>query len=114
MRKYNGGDKFIVEITGCASRGSEFLYEVNGFEGLLPERTLDNFKQVEKQEKGIDWESECKRLTDELNIEKEKHCKDVESLRYEMETLRGHLDCISSEKVMLEAQMEVVRLIFEN
>lgn len=114
MSKYNGGDKFIIEITGCTMRGLELLYEVNGFEGLLPERALDNFKQVEKQEIGIDWESECKRLTEELNIEKAEHCKDVECLVHETETLKGHLDDYCSQKAVLEAQMEVVRLIFGN
>lgn len=114
MSKYKAGDKFVIEIIDNIKTDCEHLYKLKGFDGLLPEYALDNFKQVEKQEIGIDWESEHKRLTDELNIEKEKHCKDVEALRYEMETLRGHLDDCCSQKAKLEAQMEVVRLIFGN
>lgn len=112
MSKYNGGDKFIIEITGCTMRGRELLYEVNGFEGLLPERALDNFKQVEKQEIGIDWESECKRLTEELNREKADHLNDIERLKHENESLMEFINEYSSENAILNAQMDVVRLIF--
>lgn len=66
------------------------------------------------RDKCIDWESECKRLTDELNREKAEHCKDVERLQHEIETLSGHLDDYCAEKAILEAQMDVVRLIFGN
>ena len=67
-----------------------------------------------EQKASVDWESECKRLTYELNKEKEKHCKDVELMRHEIETLKCHLDDFCSEKTILEAQMDVVRLIFGN
>lgn len=65
-------------------------------------------------DKGIDWESECNRLTDELNREKAEHCKDVERLQHENESLMEFINEYSSENAVLNAQMDVVRLIFGN
>lgn len=60
----------------------------------------------------IDWELECKRLTEELNAEKMKHCEEVACLKEKLESVAGKLDRCNLERANLEGQVDMARLIF--